>query len=190
MKIGILTICTGKYDIFFKSLYESLENNFLIDHEKTYYVFTDGVIPEHEKVVVIQQEKLGWPHDTMMRFHMFNSISEQISQEDFLYFFNANMKALNIIGDEVLPTEENDWLMGAHHPGFFGKGVLAFPYDRNPECSCYIPVGDGKFYAQGCFNGGRSKEWLEMSKILSDNIDIDTKKGIIPLWHDESEINW
>jgi len=190
MKIGILTICTGKYEIFFETLYKSLEKNFLTDYEKTYYVFSDGTIPPYDNVVRIQQEKLGWPYDTMMRFHMFNSISKQLKNEDYLFFFNANMKALNPIGKEIIPHEDNNWLMGVHHPGFFGKGNLVFPYDRNTKSSCYIPKGEGSVYVQGCFNGGRTKEWLEMSKLLAVNIDIDTQNNIIPLWHDESEINW
>lgn len=190
MNIGVITICTGKYDIFFNGLYESLEKYFLNGHKKTYYVFTDGSIPKKNNIVRIQQEKLGWPHDTMKRFHMFKSIKNELENEDFLYFFNANMKALAPMGEEVIPKKENNWLMGAHHPGFFGKGNMMYPYDRNPKCSCYIPNGEGKFYVQGCFNGGRTKEWLEMSSMLSNNIDIDEKNGIIPLWHDESEINW
>tara|TARA_R110000868_G_scaffold409778_1_gene696014 strand:- start:7784 stop:8491 length:708 start_codon:yes stop_codon:yes gene_type:complete len=190
MKIGILTICTGKYTIFFDSLYDSLEKHFLKGHEKTYYVFTDGEIREEDNVVRIEQNKLGWPYDTMMRFNMFNSISKDLSNENFLYFFNANMKAMNDIGDEVIPSENNDFLMGAHHPGFFGKSNLIFPYDRNPESSCYIPRGEGNVYVQGCFNGGRTKEFLEMSKLLANNTDTDIKNNIIPLWHDESEINW
>ena len=42
MKIGILTICTGKYDVYFDTLYKSLKDNFLTEHDKTFYVFTDS----------------------------------------------------------------------------------------------------------------------------------------------------
>ena len=83
MKIGILTICTGKYTIFFDSLYESLEKHFLKGYEKTYYVFTDGEIREEDNVVRIEQTKLGWPYDTMMRFNMFNGISNGCSSSRF-----------------------------------------------------------------------------------------------------------
>lgn len=190
MKIGILTICTGKYDVFFETLYKSLEENFLPDHDKTYYVFSDGDIPSYDNVIKLNQNKLGWPYDTMMRFHMFNAIKEELLKNDYVYFFNANMKAIRPIGDEVIPSEENDYLVGGHHPGFFGKSNNEFPYDRNEKCSCYIPYDEGKFYVQGCFNGGRSKDFLEMSEVLAKNIDKDLANKIIPLWHDESQINW
>ena len=48
----------------------------------------------------------------------------------------------------------------------------------------------GKIYYQGCFNGGRSIEFMKMSNILANNIDKDLNNDIIPLWHDESQLNW
>ena len=190
MNIGILTICTGSYNVFFEGLYSSLEKNFLKDHNKTYYVFTDSYIENHENVINITQEKLGWPFDTMMRFHMFNKIKETLLKEEFLFFFNVNMKALTEINDEVLPNENNDFLMGALHPGFYNSPINTFPYDRNPECSCCIPFNKGSKYYQGCFNGGSSIEFMKMSEILADNIDKDIKNNITPIWHDESQLNW
>jgi len=191
MKIGILTICTGKYDVYFDALYKSLKDNFLTGYDKTFYVFTDSSkIQNNSDIKVIGQRKLGWPYDTMLRFHMFNKIEQELLKNDYLFFFNANMMSIKNIGEEIIPTKVNDYLMGAHHPGFYNGGINNFPYDRNINCSCYIPYDTGEFYVQGCFNGGRSKEFLEMSKILASNIDKDLNNSIIPLWHDESQINW
>ena len=43
MRIGILYICTGKYDIFWKDFYLSAERYFMQDQSFIieYYVFTD-----------------------------------------------------------------------------------------------------------------------------------------------------
>ena len=190
MKIAILTICTGKYNMFFEDLYNSFEEFFLKDLEKEYYVFTDGEIQEAPNVTPVYQQKLGWPHDTMMRFHMFNRIESEISKNDFVFFVNANMKAIKEIGKEIIPSQENDFLMGAHHPGFIFKDLKKYPYDRNPSSTCYIPFSEGKIYYQGCFNGGRVTEFMKMSKTLAKNIDIDLENDIVPLWHDESQLNW
>lgn len=190
MKIGIMTICTGKYDKFFQKLYDSCENNFLRNHEKVYYVFSDGDIPNKPNIFRINQSKLGWPYDTMMRFHMFNSIKDELLKNDYIFFFNANMLVMNEISDSVIPGVDNDYLMGVSHPSFYNIPVDFTTYDRNNKCSCFIPYGQGKNYYQGCFNGGRSIEFMEMCDVLSKNIDIDLKNGIIPLWHDESQINW
>lgn len=190
MKIGILTICLGKYNIFFDDLYYSFEKKFLPAHGKTYYVFSDSEIKEYDNVKKIYQEKRGWPYDTMMRFHMFNKMKEELLKNDYLFFFNVNMLAVKEIGDEVLPGKENDFLMGVNHPGFYHRPNIDFPYERNPKSECYIPMDEGKFYYQGCFNGGKSDVFLEMSQKLEEKTDLDLKNGIIPLFHDESMLNW
>ena len=82
MKIAILYICTGKYDIFWKEFFESYEELFLPNSEKEYFVFTDAeelyAEKNCERIHRIYQEQLGWPKDTLMRFHMFDTISEQL----------------------------------------------------------------------------------------------------------------
>ena len=39
------------------------------------------------------------------------------------------------------------------------------------------------------FWGGKTKEVLKLSKELEKRTNIDLKKGIIPVWHDESYLN-
>lgn len=187
--INIFTICTGKYIMYFKQFYESCENKFLTNRKKKYFVFTDGELPNYENVVKIHQEKLGWPYDTMMRFKMFNSV-EHLLDGEYVYFFNVNIHFVESIGDEVLPGEDNDYLMGVNHPGFYDKTLIQFPYERNKFSNFYIPFNIGEHYYQGCFNGGRKKEFMKMSNLLQVLIESDMSKGIIPIWHDESALNW
>jgi hypothetical protein len=190
MKIGLLLVCTGKYSVFFNTLYDSCEKFFLPNHEKTYYVFTDGEIYDRENIVKIHQPYMGFPNDTLKRYHLFTKEYLKLIKEDYLFFLNANMLCVSEIGDEILPNEENDGLMAVHHPGFYKSDPSRFTYERNPKSQFYISVGDGKYYYQGCFNGGKSKEFLEMSKILADLIDIDQSNDILPIWWDESALNW
>jgi hypothetical protein len=187
--INILTICTGKYFMFFDDFYQSCESNFLTNYKKKYFVFTDGELNHYDNVVKIYQPKLGWPYDTMMRFKMFNSI-ENLLDGDYIYFFNINMSFLEKVGEEVIPREDNDYLMGVNHPGFYNQSNFSFTYERRPTSKFYIPLGKGKKYYQGCFNGGRRKEFISMSKELEELIDYDLSKDIIPVWHDESALNW
>ena len=188
-KINVFTICTGKYITYFEQFYKSCQDKFLPEYEKKYFVFTDGELPEYDNVVKIQQNKLGWPFDTMMRFKMFNS-AEHLLDGDYVYFFNINMQFLQTINDEVLPGKENNWLMGVNHPGYYNKNCLGFPYERSSLSNFYVPFGMGNFYYQGCFNGGRKEEFMQMSKRLEQLIDDDVSKKIIPVWHDESALNW
>jgi hypothetical protein len=121
---------------------------------------------------------------------MFNKIKDKLSEYDYIYFFNVNMLVTKEVGEEVLPNESNNYLMGVNHPGFYNKQKEEFPYERNSNSQCFIPLNEGNYYFQGCFNGGRSKEFLEMSEILQNKTDIDIKNGIIPIFHDESMLNW
>jgi hypothetical protein len=188
-EINILTICTGKYISFFEGFYNSCEKYFLPNYKKNYFVFTDGDLIQKENVNKIQQNKLGWPFDTMMRFKMFNQIKDQLKGE-YTYFFNVNMMFVDFINDEVIPKADNDFLMGVNHPGFFDKSTSDFPYERNPNSNFSISYGDGIRYYQGCFNGGKTEYFMEMSSILEKKIDEDVNGGIIPIWHDESALNW
>ena len=49
MKIGILYICTGKYEIFWKDFYLTCEKYFISEAEKHYFIFTDITELEFEK---------------------------------------------------------------------------------------------------------------------------------------------
>ena len=190
MKIAIFTISLGKYNIFFDEFYSSVNNLFLTNSEKTFFVFTDTKFEEKNNLIQIEQKKLGWPFDTMNRFHFMCQIQDQLINYDYIFFFNINMKVIKEIGNEILPGEKNDYLMGCNHPLHFNWPIDSLPYERNIKSECYIPYGKGKTYYQGCFNGGRSKEFLEMSKVLKNKIDLDVSNNIIPIWHDESMLNY
>lgn len=191
MKVGILYICTGKYIRFFRDFFQSSEEFFLPSCEKNYFVFTDGYddLFTHDRVMRVQQNQLGWPYDTLKRFHMFCNIEELLAVMDYLFFFNANMLILKRVGEEILPCKGNDWFVGVNHPGYCSVGNDKFPYERNKKSSAYIATGHGKWYFQGCLFGGRTKEFMEMAKQLALNIDQDEKKNIMAKWHDESHLN-
>ena len=188
--IGILIIATGKYTIFVKDLYESCEKYFLKHYNKRYYVFTNGEILNHPNIIKIHQDFLGWPYNTLKRFEMFNKISEDLIKEDYLFFLNANMLLLNEVNEEIIPKQEDGFLMGVHHPGFYKTPKEHFTYERRPESLFYISPPDGKYYYAGGFNGGNSEEFLKMSQTLDSMINIDLSNRIMPIWHDESALNW
>lgn len=191
MKIGIITIATGGYVDYVESLIDSCDLNLLNGHDKSYFIFTDGGFTSSiQNVHRIKQKKLGWPFDTMMRFHMFTSIRKQLEEMDYIFFLNANMLIIEKVGDEILPNEHNQWLVATKHPGYIDKHPYYMPFEKNAGSVFFTAVSDKSFYVQGCFNGGRSKEYLEMSEILKNMIDTDIKNNVIPIWHDESALNW
>lgn len=191
MRIGILYICTGKYDVFWKAFYESAEKYLCPEAEKHYFVFTDSEqIISEGRVHKIYQERLGWPKDTLMRFHLFLDIKDQLKEMDYLFFFNANYTFTKIITTaDLLPTENDNYLVGQIHPVAYHKKRKNFDYETNAQSTAYIPPATGKYYFAGGLLGGRAPEFLLMCFTLKNNIDKDLSKDIIAKWHDESYIN-
>ncbi len=191
MKIAVLFIATGRYITFWKNFYTSCEEFFLKGHQKTYFLFTDSKnfdFEDNENVVVINQKKLGWPYDTLMRFDMFLKAKEQLKEYDYMYFINGTMHPVAPIGEEIFPSEEQG-IMVTCHPGFYKCDRKTFSYDKNPKSSAYISDNEGQYYFMGGFNGGISSAFLKLCEDINQKIKADLKKGIIALWHDESQLN-
>jgi len=192
LKIAILYICTGKYSIFWQQFYESAEKYFLPSHEKQYFVFSDTLDnPHKENVSLIYQEKMGWPYDTLMRFHLFASIQGRLNNFDFIFFCNANLCFKKTITEEILSENGLPFdLIVVRHPFFYWvKDPKDFPYERRKKSLAYVSKGSGHTYVMGGFNGGKSEEYMEMVATLKNRITTDKKNGIIALWHDESHLN-
>lgn len=181
-KIGLLVIATGKYDQFIPALFKSMKKHFLKNHNVTMFVFSDKEMPKKEGLVHIMQEHEGWPYATLKRYHVFNKNKEVLSEMDYLFYCDADMLFINDIGDEVFGE-----LVGTIHPGFFNgqRGT----YETKEESTAFVSNEEiGKYFAGG-FNGGTSMSFLKMSETIKNNIDIDLKKDIIAVWHDESHLN-
>ena len=175
--IAILYICTGKYDIFWEDFYKTSEKYFLNNSEKHYFVFTDAqsIYDENcDRVHKIYQKTLGWPYNTLMRFNMFKGIEEKLKEFDYIFFLNANMLFVDYVGEEILPKEEG--LLVAKHPAFYDKDVDEYPYDRNEKSLAYIPYGQGDVYVQGAFNGGKSRDFLQLINELDKNICLEWRE--------------
>jgi glycosyltransferase involved in cell wall biosynthesis len=190
MKIGILYICTGNYTIFWDRFYQSSEKFLLKEHEKHYFVFTNGEINKHNNPLVktIFQQKYGWPFDTLYRFKFFLEAEDDLKKMDYLFFFNANLVIMEPIGDEILPGEQDE-LVVTQHPGFFSKKRKEFTYETRKQSKAYIPPEKGSVYLAGGLNGGKTNQYLQMAHELSEDIDDDYRNNIVAIWHDESHVN-
>ena len=191
-KIAILYICTGKYVVFWKDFFTSYETNFLPKCQKEYFVFTDSQELYGEdnckRIHKVYQQQLGWPYDTLMRYHMFSGIADKLQEFEYVFFMNANCKCVSqITEEEFLPVSKD--ILVVQHPGAYNKKPSQFTYDRNPKSTAYIPKGKGQYYVCGGINGGKTQAYLELIEQLKRNISIDLDNHIIAKWHDESHIN-
>ncbi len=193
-KVAILYIALERYICFWKEFYESCEEK-LLNCEKHYYVWTSNESFEYsdaKNVTVLKAKRLGWPLDTVLRFEKFLQQEKELSKYDYIYVFNANMKFINDVDlSEIAPQAwHKSGIVAGLHPFFYRKcNPDEISYERRPESTAYIPYGKGEYYLCGAFNGGRSKDFLKMCKVLDKNIKTDLKNGIEACVDDESHLN-
>lgn len=185
MKICILNIATNKYIQFVEPLLNSIEENFLNGHDISALVFTNHEIEEtSDNVKISQIEHEQWPIPTLKRYHYFTKEREYISQFDYCFYMDVDMRIVDKVGDEILGD-----LVATQHPGFWFKDINEFSYERRPESTAYVPFGEGKMYYAGGFNGGKPEHFLKMSETIVANVEKDFENGLVAVWHDESHMN-
>jgi len=137
---------------------EIMEEKFIPTMWKDYYIFTGSdkiCTKEKDNVHIIPQENLGWPGNSLKRFHIFLSQENELVKYKYIFFMNANVICNEEIGEEILPKDEG--LLFAQHFSFYNKSNKKFTYERNPKSTAYIPMGEGKYYVYGCINGGKAE---------------------------------
>ena len=190
-KVGILYICTGRFDVFWEEFHKTCEEYFLPSCEKTYYVFTDSDnIESSERVKKIHTDMLPFPLPTLLRYHSFLKAKELLDV-DYLFFFNANsVFSDRVTSDEFLPNGKDELLAVRHYwQSMVDMNSEGSQYVRNPESTAYIKMGDGENYLVGGVMGGRREAFLRACQVMRDNIDADLKKRIIVKWWDEPHWN-
>lgn len=182
MRVGLLTIATGEpYYRFIVPLFESAMKYFLPKHDKTFFLFTDCNTEFGGNVVKIKTRPKGYPNETLMRYHTFLGSEDKFKDMDYLFYCDIDMLFCGEVGDEILGD-----LVGTLHPGYIGKRGT---YEINPKSTAFMNKDQGHHYFCGGFNGGKTKNYLDMAKKIRDNTDADWRNGIIAVWHDESHIN-
>lgn len=197
MIIGIFCVCTGNYVNYVPQLIESVEKYFLTDYKKCYFISTDNdkyIRGECEKLAVKyfidKIYKKGFPLDTLYRYKYI--LNHGVNVElccDVIYYLDVDMRILEYVGEEVLPTNDKP-LVGTYHPGFYYSKNKNGALEISDKSTAYVPENEyiGKYIAGG-FNGGITHYFLKMSNDIQEKIDIDKNNDVIAVWHDESQLN-
>jgi histo-blood group ABO system transferase len=184
MKVGLLVIATNEYYNFAQTLYYSMEEFFLNQPgiDRSMFLFTNQSAfpgPVH-----IYQDHEPWPGMTLKRYEIFFKNRHLLERMDYLYYCDADMLFVDNVGVEILGER-----VATLHPGFWNSPRHVFTYETNPLSTAYIGVDEGDYYYAGGFNGGSSILFLEMAKVISENVNKDLKTGYTAVWHDESHLN-
>lgn len=193
MKIGIIYIVTGIYVKFWNEFYSSSQQFFCVDADKIYEVFTDSTELISKRLPNVHMhliEDKGWIVNVSSKSKFICEIQNQLASYDYIFYLNGNFKFISpIYCEEILPQAEHDYLTALSFSHYLTIHPDQYPYDRNENCNAFIPYGQGKYYFQGGFYGGRTQEVLTLSKWCRDAIETDFKKKVIARFHDESYIN-
>lgn len=190
--VAILYLCTGDYVYFWKDFFTSFDEKFLPNTEKYYYVWTDSehiFAEDNSRVHKIYKDCLGFPDETLMRYHTFSTVSDELKQYDYIFFINSNCICIETITEEEFLPDEHELLV-VKHAMYSDSPIKSVPYERDCKSTAYVPLNEGKMYVLGAINGGSASTYLSMIETLKENIDIDLQNNFVAVWHDESHLNW
>ena len=193
-KVALCVMATGKYLSYAHTMIESATKYFCVNHDVTYLIFTDdnsvfdGTKKSDSSIKYIYQKRLGWPYDTMNRFHVYYAQKDFLETMDYVFATDADMLFVDFVGKDFSGNGEEIFneRVATQHPGYVGQRGT---YETNNISTACIRSNEGKYYFAGGFYGGRSPEFLKLVKTCADNVDKDLKKNFIAIWHDESHLN-
>ncbi len=183
-KVGLLIVATNKYTSFLPALLESVDRYFLKDCDVSVNIFTDKVeevLQMGDYLSVHKIEHKPFPLATYHRFKFFEQHKNYIPKSDYYFYIDADTIITSPITSEILGER-----VGTTHCGYMGtRGT----YETRPESVCCIADNEGTMYYGGGFWGFSSNEFWRFNTRAVEMIDIDERKGIMPVWHDESILN-
>jgi histo-blood group ABO system transferase len=196
--IGLIVICTGKYDIFLQPLIDSADKWFFKGHKFDIYLLSDKdyEVEVPQRIILSRYfvPHLPFPLPTLLRYKWISQYKDNLTAHN-LFYLDVDMLFVNEVGIEILPDEAG--LVATHHPGFFHGGWG--DNGTHPLSTAYLKPEMRKSYFAGGFQGGRRKNYLEAAQSMTENIDtdFDTAKtydisdnnGVLAKWHDESHWN-
>jgi len=189
MRVAILYVALGRYQLFWPKFIASCRRHFCPDAQRHWFVFTDSdAFSPAPDVTLLHQDFLGWPFSSLYRYHMFRRVRGELADSDLVVYFNANTYFNTLITlEEFFGGSPDVELVAGRHPGCYNPSGFVFPFENRPSSTAYVEYGCD--YFQGCINAGLGSAFTVMADEISSAIDRDLDRGIVACWHDESHWN-
>ncbi len=185
MKVSICLIATRRYHIFVQPLIDSIKKYFLLRHTIEINLFTDDLSKEYfgdERVTVVKDliPSYGFPEATLYRFAILTSKEYYCS---YIYYIDIDALIVSEIDESILGD-----IVAVRHPGFDKMGGGS--WETNKNSNAYTYEENRNVYYAGGFNGGTNERFYRLMTRMKRDIEDDEKRGVIPVWHDESIFNF
>ena len=197
MRVGLVIVCTGKYDRFLQPLLDSAEEWFFKGEDYDVYLFTDAPSTTHRTtratIFPVAVEHCPFPFIAM---DMYRFIAEYKGfRADNLFSIDVDMRFVGEVGAEILPDHRG--LVATRHPGFYKYGWGS--RRTHVRSTAYVPDNQMIGYVSGAFEGGTREAFVRASEEMWGNILIDFEtareigytenSGVLAAMHDESHWN-
>lgn len=187
MKIGLLLIATGKYDVFLQPLIDSVDKWFFRGDQITIYLFTDKtdlklIHSDRINIVTCPIPHKTFPYATLYRYKYITAYSHLIDTE-YVFYSDVDMRFVSEVGREILGD-----IVCVQHPGFYKGGWGSEGCSK--MSTAYLPPEMQNGYRAGGFQGGKKLNYLNLASKLDERIESDEKLGVMAQWHDETHFNW
>jgi hypothetical protein len=127
----------------------------------------------------------NWPYVSARRYKV---LLDHLSYAhgDYIFQIDADTRIVGPIGEEIL----SDGITVTTHPGFPPSSpVDLHPYERRPQSTAYVPIGQGRQYHPGAFVGGSRAAFLALANYVAASVEHDIARGVHAVWYEESHLN-
>jgi histo-blood group ABO system transferase len=220
--IGVMTVATNRYINYWAEMAASADRHLFPGHRLVLHVFTDQVERAREiaasltrvEVDVLPIEPLGWPEATLLRYEIFDTHRERLT-EDILIHLDADMLIVHDTGAELRPDQWRGGIALVRHPGYRRPGPMGrlSLYGRHPRKAlsdvrarmvmggigswetdtrsrAFVAKPDRRVYVCGGTWMGQHDALISLVHELAQRTRNDLDEGTIAVWHDESHLNW
>lgn len=195
-KIAICHVATGKYKKFVQNVQLQFWYKFLKPHIIDFFLFSDdddNELPKKVETSFVYKynvKRLGFPGDTLYRYHYMMKAKEKLSKYDYIFYSDVDYAIVSPPKSSLFMVTGLVATQHLHNITEVRNGNHIGSPETDPQSTACIRDHEYmKAYYAGGVQGGSSKIFIEACEKMIKQIDEDDKNRIMAKWHDESHWN-